>query len=137
MESMHVMLNEKSQSQVKAEYEEGGKAKDIERKRQPRATEDVEMKAEYEEGSRMEHIVEVVGTPHVTVSTSSRCVRLTEDEPKSNPTPISAGQSPSSAWRVVSVSAGEKKPMVLIFCPVCEVAIRNSKKWLVQHMLKH
>ena len=59
MESMHVMLNEKSQSQVKAEYEEGGKAKDIERKRQPRATEDVEMKAEYEEGSRMEHIVEV------------------------------------------------------------------------------
>ena len=38
MESMHVMLNEKSQSQVKAEYEEGGKAKDIERKRQPRAT---------------------------------------------------------------------------------------------------
>ena len=62
LESMHVWLNEESQSQVKAEYEEGGKAKDIERKRQPRATEDVEMtqaKAEYEEGSRMEHIVEV------------------------------------------------------------------------------
>ena len=35
------------------------------------------------------------------------------------------------------MSTGEKKPMVLIFCPVCEVAIRNSKKWLVQHMLKH
>ena len=62
LESMHVWLNEESQSQVKAEYEEGGKAKDIGRKRQPRATEDVEKtqaKAEYEEGSRREHIVEV------------------------------------------------------------------------------
>ena len=59
IESMPARANEESQSQVKAEYEEGVKAKDIERKRQPRATEDVEMKAEYEEGSRMEHIVEV------------------------------------------------------------------------------
>ena len=62
IESMHARLDEESQSQVKAEYEEGGKAKDIERKRQPRATEDVEKtqaKAEYEEGSRREHIVEV------------------------------------------------------------------------------
>ena len=71
IESMHARLNEESQSQVKAEYEEGGKAKDIERKRQPRATEDVEKtqaKAEYEEGGRREHIVEVSSVSESKVS---------------------------------------------------------------------
>ena len=60
--SILAMENEDSQSQVKAEYEEGSFAKDIERKHNFRATEDVEkvqVNAEYEEGSRREQIGEV------------------------------------------------------------------------------
>ena len=62
IESIHARANEDSQSQVKAEYEEGSFAKDIERKHNFRATEDVEkvqVNAEYEEGSRREQIGEV------------------------------------------------------------------------------
>jgi len=61
MENIHAMENEDSQSQVKAEYEEGSYAKDSEMKHDARATEDVEKmqeKVEYKEDSRREQIGE-------------------------------------------------------------------------------
>ena len=66
-------------------------------------------------------------SPHVTVSTS------TKDAPQRNPTPISAGQTPSSAWQVVST--GRRK--LLVFCPVCKIEARRAKQWFVEHMKEH